>query len=497
MADTATGRYLFTGGYVATMDDSLGEFERGAVLVENGVITSVCNADELSAPDVEVIDTSGGVVIPGFVDTHRHTSLSLFRGIGADQSLMRFLPNCYQRWLPAVDVEDIHTASLVGALEAIDSGVTTLLDCVEAPTSRQHAEANLQALKDSGMRAFFCYGMGDGQYEGSSNGRPGWEARLAHLDDMYRLQNDHHLVRVGMQISHPGLVPFDQTEKEIRFGEERGMLCCSHTAPFMNTNLHNGVKEMADNGLLRPGHVHIHCTSLTHHEMGLLAASGGKVSIATETEMQMGMGTPPIRACIEHGVKPTLSIDTSSIVAPDYLAQMRLALQLQRFLDNDTVHASRQVPTKINLGVRDVLAWATRNGADAVGMADQIGILTPGKRADLTFISSKRFISTSAFPLGTAILHSTAADVDTVMIDGVIRKRGGQLVGYDLESIRSKANAGLQRVMAKLSDFPPERTGEEIDLFLLDVGRLTRANLAGAYGARSIDSDSCWTSDNR
>ncbi|RMJ26923.1 Amidohydrolase family [Aspergillus sp. HF37] len=396
---------------------------------------------------------------------------------------MRFLPNCYLRWLPAVDVEDIHTASLVGALEAIDSGVTTVLDCVETPSSRQHAEANLRALKDSGMRAFYCYGMSDGEYEGSSKGRLGWEARMTHLDDMYRLHNGHHLVRVGLQISHPGLVPFAQTE-EIRFAQESGMLCCSHTSPFMHTRLHSGVQELADHGLLLPGHVHIHCTNLNHHEMGLLAASGGKVSIATETEMQMGMGVPPIRACIEHGIKPTLSIDTTSIVAPDYLSQMRLALQLQRFLDNDTAHASRKAPTKIDLGVRDVLTWATRNGADAVGMSDRIGTLTPGKRADITFISSKRFLSTSAFPLGTAILHSTPADVDTVMVDGVIRKRGGKLVGYDLDSIRTRASAGLQRTMANLTNFGPEMTGEKLDHFLLDVEHLTRANLAGAYAAQ-------------
>ena len=471
---------------MATMDDSIGEFDRGAVLVEDGVITAVGRADEISAPDAEVIDTSGGVVTPGFIDTHRHTSLSLFRGIAADHSLMRFLPNCYLRWLPAVDVEDIHTASLVGALEAIDSGVTTIIDCVEAPTSRLHAEANLQALKDTGIRAFFCYGMGDGQYEESPKGLPGWEARFAHLGDMYRFQNDHHLVRVGLQLSHPGLVPFDKTEREIRFAQEHRMLCCSHTAPFMNTNLHNGVKELADHGLLLPGHVHIHCTSLSHHEMGLLAASGGKVSIATETEMQMGMGIPPIRACIEHGIKPTLSIDTSSVVGPDYLAQMRLALQLQRFLDNDAVHENRKAPVKIDLGVRDVLTWATSNGADAVGMADRIGTLTPGKRADLTFISSKRFLSASPFPLGAAILHSNATDVDTVMIDGVIRKRNGQLVGHDLDSIRAKANAGLQRSMAKVSNYLPEMTGDKLDKFLLDAQRLTRVNLAGAYVAKQL-----------
>ena len=263
------------------------------------------------------------------------------------------------------------------------------------------------------------------------------------------------------------------------------MLCCSHTAPFMHTGLHNGVKELADNGLLLPNHVHIHCTSLNHHEMELFAASGGKVSIATETEMQMGMGIPPIRACINHGIKPTLASTRPALSRPttcprcDWLYRCSDASIMML-----SMHPARPRPTTIDLGVRDVLAWATRNGADAVRMPDRIGTLTPGKRADITFISSKRFLNTSSFPLGTAILHSNAADVDTVMVDGVIRKRHSQLVGYNLDSIRAKAKDGLQRAMDNLPNFQPEMTGEKLDQFLLDAEHLTRANLAGAYATR-------------
>ncbi|KAB8231217.1 uncharacterized protein BDW43DRAFT_313295 [Aspergillus alliaceus] len=129
----------------------------------------------------------------------------------------------------------------------------------------------------------------------------------------------------------------------------------------------------------------------------------------------------------------TLSVDTTKNVAPDYLSQTRLALQLQRLLDNDMAHASRKGPVKLDLGVRDVLNWPTHNGSDAVGMTDRIGTLAPGKRADLIFISSKRFLR----------------------LTGVIRKRDGQLVGYDLDSIRAEANVGLRQGMANLPNFQP------------------------------------------
>lgn len=147
-----TGKYLITGGHVVTLDDSLDYYANGAILVEDGNIKAVGRADEMTAPDAELVDASEGVVIPGMVDTHRHVSMSLTRGIGVDQHLWHFLANTYTRWLPATGVEEMRTSALVGALEAIESGVTTIMDTCESFHSPDHAEAELQGLKDSGIR---------------------------------------------------------------------------------------------------------------------------------------------------------------------------------------------------------------------------------------------------------------------------------------------------------------------------------------------------------
>jgi cytosine/adenosine deaminase-related metal-dependent hydrolase len=484
-------KYLLTGGYVATMDDTLGDFANGAVLVQDGIIKAVGKAEDFVTTDVEVINTSGGVVIPGMIDTHRHTCMSLMRGIGADQSLLQYLSNCFLRYMPATSAEDLHTASLVGALEALDSGVTTILDPCDACCSHAHAEAGLRGLKDAGIRGFFCYGMSDDEYDGAKAGKAAHDARLAHLNELHRSNSSssNQLIQIGLSISHPGTVPFGQMATEITFAKERSMLCCSHSAPLKTSILSNGLLERADNGLMLPGHVYIHCTNLSDHEMRLIRDTGGKISIAPETEMQMGMGVPPLRACINNGLKPSLSIDTSSAVAPDLLSQMRLALQLQRCLDNEACHGDRKVPLHTELTVRDALIWGTRNGAEALGISDQIGTLTPGKRADVVFISTKRALTPSANSLGTTVLYSNGADVDTVLVDGKIVKRDGELVGHDINMIRAMAEDALHRINNKLSSLPSEMNRQALAEFLISSERSTRANFAGAYFGKDLRGD--------
>ncbi|KAJ5352351.1 Metallo-dependent hydrolase [Penicillium brevicompactum] len=446
-----SGKYLFTGGYVATLDDSLGDFPNGAVLVENGIIQAFGRAEDIKCPDAEVIDSTDGVIIPGMVDTHRHASMSLTRGIGADQSLLHFLSKTYLRWLPATNVDDMELSSLVGGLEALNSGVTTIIDTCESFHSGEHAEAELLGLKKPGVRAFFCFAMSDDAYGTAAVGKEGWEARLAHIQKMRSANDPDNLVQVGMALSQPGSTPFDLTKLEIAFAEKHGLLCCSHPCGLENSIITKDIEERASHGLMKPGHVYIHCTNLTKREIELIAESKGKISVATETDMQMGMGIPPIRACIEHGINPSLSIDTSAAVAPDLLGQMRLALQMQRCLDNDAVHKTRQVPLDLEYG------------------------------ADIVVITSKNAISASAYPLGTAVLHSGPADVDTVMVRGEIKKRDGVLVGHNIPKIRIKAKAGLQRIMKNLEGMQPEMKPEQIRQYLLDGENLTRSNLAHAY----------------
>lgn len=480
-------RYLITHGYVATMDDALGDMSDGAVLVEDGKIAAVGRAEDFIGTDAEVIDAAGNIVLPGMVDTHRHVCTSIHRNMSADQSLIEAVMNVYSRYLPPVSAEDLYTTCLVGALEALDCGITTVLDTSDACTTFEHAEANMNALLDSGIRGFFSFGMSDLDYGGAGPGETAHEARLA---DIVRLQaSGNALIRVALGLSPTGTVPFGSTAREIRFADEQGILCNSHAAVLKNSLLAKGLQERADHGLMLPGHVYIHRTAMTDQEWRLVADTGGKVSIAPESEMQMGNGTPPFRACMDHGLDVALSTDSVLAGSPDLLSQMRIGLQMQRCLDNESAFARGAVPTSVPLTVRDALAWGTRNGADALGLADQIGTLTPGKQADIVIISTKRSLFPTSNPLGTVVLHSTGADVDTVMVGGQIRKREGALVGQDLDAIRMRARETFNRVFEGIAKMPPAASQAELKEALLGMERQCRTNFAMAYadGGRATD----------
>lgn len=476
-------RTVVTGGYVITMDDQLGDLPSGAVLMENNRIVAVAaNAEEFAGVDAQVIDADGGIVLPGMVDSHRHTWMSLLRSISADESLPEFLVNTFYGLGALVRAEDIGAATMVGALEAIDSGVTTIMDCCDCVNSPDHATAAVASLQASGIRGVYAYGMQAYDFQ-----PPAFTAHVQRLRDAERLRkeafssNDSRL-RMGMLLSDFGTIPFSETAAEIRLCGDLDVLVASHTGAASTSILLKGLRELNDHSLLRPGHLHIHCNGLTYPEWQLLAASGAKVSISPETEMQMGMGFPPFRSCLEHGITPSFSTDIVCVGSGDLFSQMRLGLQFQRCIDNDCVHKKGHMPTRIDLGVRDALKWATHGGAEALGLGSEIGSLTPGKKADVIVVSQKRAFVPSSYPAGSVVLQTTAADVDTVIVDGIVRKRHGKLVGYDLLTVRARALAALERIQTAAATLK-RKSPDEVGHWFYTGERMAGVNFAGAYAS--------------
>ncbi|WP_425826804.1 amidohydrolase family protein [Streptomyces fractus] len=476
-----TKRTVITGGHVITMDPGLGELPSGAVLLEDDRIAAVArDADEFAGVDAEVIDAAGGFVLPGMVDSHRHTWLSLLRAVAADQSLLQFLASTFHGTGSVLQAADLGTATLVGALEALDSGVTTILDCCDCVNTPDHARAGVESLRVAGIRSVYAYGMQEYDF------RPrGFDTQADRLHDARALRaelfaGDDGRSRMGVLLSDFGTVPFDATAAEIRLADELGVLAASHTGAATGSILLRGLRELHDHDLLRPGHLHIHCPALNDAEWDLIADSGGRVTIAPETEMQMGMGVPPFRAALDHGLAPGISTDIVAVGSGDLFSQMRLGLQMQRCLDHDAVHRRGTMPATVGLGVRDALTWATRNSAEALGLGSEIGSLTPGKKADVIVVSSGRHLVRSSHPAGSVVLQSTAADVDTVLVDGELRKRHGQLTGHDLTALRARAEDALDRIQAATAQLP--RHGpDEVFQWFSQAERAASVHLAGAY----------------
>jgi cytosine/adenosine deaminase-related metal-dependent hydrolase len=446
-------RTLIKGGYVVTMDPDVGVLEAGDVLLSDDTIEAV--GEHLDAPDAEVVDATDRLVIPGMIDTHRHTWQTQMRAICSDMSISGYMNTLRMAISPSYTPEDMHIGNLVGALEAIDAGVTTVLDFSHCNNSPEHADGAVAGLLDSGIRAVFAYGFFD-----SNPPVKGFESHAARVADFHRLVREHSgqsRVRLGVSVNELGFVPFSQTEAEIAAGRAADGIIAFHTACFFGTPLSNGIKDLHRAGLLGPDQVHIHCVALDDLEWQYLGEAGAKVSIAAETEMNMGMGWPQMANCRRHHIKPTLSCDIISLNSGSLVPQMRLAIAADRHAQNEPVNQAGAMPESLGTSVMDVLRWVTVNGAEACGLGHVTGSLTAGKKADVVIVGNRGTFTgqPSVNPVGSLIFQSTPQDILDVFIDGRHVKKDGKLVGVDLPALFARSGASAAEVLRKVhKDFP-------------------------------------------
>lgn len=474
-----TERLLLHGGYVLSMDEGVGEMTAD-VLVDDGVIAAI--GPELDGGDAERIDVTGNVVMPGFVDTHRHTWQTPFRGVCADWTLEEYFRGIRMTVSPNCSAEDVYAGNYVGALEALDAGVTTLLDFSHCNNTPEHADAALQGLRDAGIRAMFAYG-----YYPSPVADPEFaehEQRLANARRIREqsLPSDDGLVTMGVALTECGLLPFDQTIAEARSAREMDVPMVMHTGCSWGMRITEGVPELEHHGLLGSDQVHVHCNTLDERDFRRLAEHDCKVSSSPETEIQMGMGHPVIGRALAYGMCPSLSCDVMSSNSGDMFAQMRLGLQFERCMRNDVINAENRMPEHLDLTVRDALRWATANGAHAIGLEDRIGSLAVRKQADLIVIGGGRLNMTPmADPVGCLVAQANPSNVKHVLVAGRFVKRDGDLCGIELNRALELAGAASERVQKKISDqglelLPPAPAG-----FADAINTLAAQNLARAW----------------
>jgi 5-methylthioadenosine/S-adenosylhomocysteine deaminase len=471
-------RLLIANGYVLSMDDALGELEQGSVLVEDDHIAAV--APVIDAPDAERIDARGMVVMPGFVDTHRHTWQTALRAICADWTLMEYFRGIRMNISPEYTADDVYAGNYVGALEALDAGVTSILDFSHCNNTPEHADAGIAGLRDAGIRAVYAYG-----YYPSPAPEPAFASQAERIADARRVQAEHFssgdaLLTMGVAITEAGLLPWEDTAAEVHSARELGVLLTAHTACVWGSQSTMGIRELNAHGLLDSAQVHVHCNALPDEDFQLLADAGAKVSSTPETELQMGMGHPVIGRALALGMQPTLGCDVVSLNGGDMFAQMRLGLQFERAMENDPVIESGEMPASLRLGVRDALRWATVNGAEALGLGNRIGSLTPGHQADLILVGGEALNMTPRpEPVGSVVVQANPSNVDTVLVAGRVVKREGALVGADRARVRRLAEESRERiygaVAAKGPLLPPEQEG-----FTEALNALAEANLAQA-----------------
>jgi 5-methylthioadenosine/S-adenosylhomocysteine deaminase len=422
----AAGRsILIKDGCVLTLDRAVGDFERADVLVEGGKISAV--QANISAPNAEVIDASRMIVMPGFVDTHRHMWQGILRNVLPDGSLDDYRAVVQRTFGAKYTPDDVYAGDLFSALGAIDSGVTCVLDWSHIHNTPEHTDAAIRALADSGVRAVFAYGNPQNE-----TGRY-WEMKghkfpedIARLRKQYFSSEDQLLT---LYMAAPSASP------ELILGVFKAARDVG-----ARITIHVGVGEFGRSALLeklnaenalRSDTTYIHCCTLNDTEWKLIRDTGGTISIAGYVETLMGHGNPPTQKAIDTGIRPSLSVDVETSVPNDFFQQMRTIFSLQK----NEVWARRLAgdknPPKF-LTVREVLEFATIEGARANGLERKIGTLTPGKDADIILLRTDRLnVMPMNNAVGAVVTSMGPQNVDTVLIAGKVMKRNGQLVGVD------------------------------------------------------------------
>lgn len=472
-------RVLLRGGYVLSLDPEVGELPTGDVLVEDGKIAAI--AARIEAEDAELVDVAGHVVMPGFVDTHRHTWQTCLRGICADWTLGDYARGVRIRICPVLSAEDVYAGNYVGALEALDAGVTTILDFSHCNNSPEHADAALNGLHDAGIRAVFGYG-----YYPAYGAETGFASHADRLADSRRIRDalpsDDALVTMGIALTECGLVPFEETIAEVGAARELGVPTVMHTGCNWGSPITEGIPELDHHGLLGPEQVHVHCNTLDDETFDRLRDHECKLSSSPETELQMGMGHPVIGRALERGMRPSLSCDVISSNSGDMFSQMRLGLQFERCMRNDLANAEGRLPEKLEPTTREALHWATANGAHAIGMEDRIGSLAAGKRADVIVVGGRRLnMVPMADPVGCMVAQANASNVVHVLVGGRFAKRDGELVDTDLDTAISLAERSSERIVSTVRADGQPLLPELPEGFEEMLNTQARANLARAW----------------
>jgi 5-methylthioadenosine/S-adenosylhomocysteine deaminase len=435
-------RVLLRGAQIISMDPAVGDLV-GDVLIEGETIEAVGAGLGVDASAAEVIDAKDTIVLPGFIDTHRHVYQNLVRGMASDWSLFQYLVASNTVLGPNFTPGDLYLGNRLGALDALDSGVTTVFDWSQAQDSPDHTDELVRGLRDAGIRATFGYGGGLEHYR-ECLVPPFRSTTLSNADELKRLRkgefsSDTGLLTLGLAARGPDLSTLDVVRNDWALARELGIRINTHVGQGVLPG-RPSVLPLHEAGLLGDDLTFGHCNYLTDEEMRLMAEYGVTATVTPEDELNMGHGHPPILRLMRAGIRPSIGIDTCIAVGGDQFTAMRFALAAPRSLVNAEQLDGGDNPWDLELSVRDVLAMATIEGARALGQEDRIGSLTPGKQADLMVIST-------ADVSMTPVLDPVAA-VD-VFVAGKRVKRDGRLVGVDQAEVSRSATAAATALLER------------------------------------------------
>ncbi|MDS0139978.1 MULTISPECIES: amidohydrolase family protein [unclassified Amycolatopsis] len=422
-------RVLLRGAQVITMAPNRPDSERADVLIEDDTIAAVGSG--LDAAGAEVVDVTGRIILPGLVNAHLHTWQTALRGVGADWTLADYLGRLHGAVARHYRPEDLRIGSLAGALGQLDRGTTTVGDwCHNTPTP-DHTDAALDGLRASGVRGVFLHGT---PYSAADAPHP--------VTEVDRLTGGP-LLTIGMAVRGPQLSTPDAAVADFRAAAERGLVVSMHQSGGAPGPAWAAVRAA---GLLGPRTNVVHGAGLTEEWLEILVDAGASITCTPENELGQGHGSPVTGHLLRLGAAPSLGTDTDAVTPTDVLSAARIALAAQRGHDHERHRQDTgSFALTATITAKQALAWATVEGARALGLADRVGRLDAGLQADLVVLDGA-----GPNPIATA-LYATAADIEAVMVAGRWRKRGHTLLDVDLGTVRDGLRASADRLLPHLA----------------------------------------------
>ncbi len=425
---------LIKDATVLTMRGGSEDVVRGDLLIRDQVIDGV--GGSLTADGAEVVDGRNFIVIPGLINAHMHTWQTALRSVASNWTLLEYFKWVHAGLATHFRPSDIHIGTLVGALNQIDNGTTTLVDwCHNNPTP-DHTNAAVAALRRAGIRAMFMHGSP--KPDPKPGQPPFWEVPHPR-DEVIRLREDlapdEGMISLGLAILGPHYSTLDVTLKDFKLAQEFGLIASMHQGGGAPRSP-DGWQRLEAEGLLNRLVNIVHGNDLSDEQLQRFVARDVRFTVAPEFEMICGHGHPIIGRLRDLGVSPSLGSDVEPTHSSDMLNSARMALSYQRSLDNLEAKRRGEFGGKARLRARDALAWVTIEGARMLGQEDRIGSIALGKQADLVLLRTDTLnMQPIHDPISAVMLQANPSNIHSVMIAGKWRKRHGKLISEDLKPL--------------------------------------------------------------